>query len=288
MQQNSSSQLSVRDMTTEDLPSGLRLCRASAWNQVHDDWLIFLNSPRSAARLAELDGEPIATAAFLRYGPFTWISMMLVDPAQRGMGVGSHLFKDILSLLENDRCVRLDATPAGEALYRRHGFEIEYGLARMTTKVVSHKLPSDFGMTRLMEETDLPDVCRKDFEVFGADRSNLLLSLYRRAPSCAWVFKRSATIHGYLFGRRGHLYHQLGPIVAEDDAVAQQLISNCLSAQHGNSFAIDTPKLTSGWVSWLESTGFVKERPFVRMRRGECKNFGLLAYQYGIAGPEFG
>ena len=68
--------------------------------------------------------------AWLPFGhDFAWLSMMLVDPAERRSGIGSQLMEAALDAL-GDAHVRLDATPAGEPMYRRFGFQSEYELAR--------------------------------------------------------------------------------------------------------------------------------------------------------------
>ena len=40
-------QVSIREMRAADIEAGLRLCRASRWNQLSRDWELFLRlSPR--------------------------------------------------------------------------------------------------------------------------------------------------------------------------------------------------------------------------------------------------
>ena len=39
-------------MTEEDIPAGMGLCRAAGWNQLEEDWRVFLRSPGSGAFFA--------------------------------------------------------------------------------------------------------------------------------------------------------------------------------------------------------------------------------------------
>jgi hypothetical protein len=64
--------------------AGLRLS-GGRWNQTERDWRHFLTEAPDGALVAEEDGRVIGTAATLPYGPFAWISMVLVDPAARGV-----------------------------------------------------------------------------------------------------------------------------------------------------------------------------------------------------------
>lgn len=280
--------VTIRRMGVEDIPSGLRLCRLSGWNQLEEDWRAFLDSPGGGGRVAERSGEAIGTVAFLRYGEcFSWLSMMLVDPAARGGGVGTRLMEAALEALEGAACVRLDATPLGEPLYRRFGFQGEYELVRAKATVS----PGGFGAApadaRPMESQELAEVLARDREVFGADRSGVLRLLYRRAPEMAWAVRRGGALRGYCFGRPGHLYRQLGPVVAEDAAAARDLVAGCLAGRRGETVAIDVPRAAAEWVAWLTAAGFRVERPFLRMWRGERRG-GADERVFAIAGPEFG
>jgi GNAT superfamily N-acetyltransferase len=273
-------------MAEEDIPAGMRLCRAAGWNQSENDWRVFLHSPGSGAFLAQKEGRVVGTVAFMRYDSLAWIAMMLVDTQERGAGIGAQLMEQALSALSDSRCVGLDATPLGEPLYRRYSFVNEYGMVRVKSAIEAARFEMPTGRARRMTLEDLSDVLLRDREVFGADRGQLLAALFHRAPECAWIVKDTA-VSGYCFGRPGRLYHQLGPVVAEDRATACDLVAHCFSQLDGELFAIDAPRLDGEWIAWLESVGFAEERPFVRMFRNGHKHPGVPDRQYAITGPEF-
>jgi GNAT superfamily N-acetyltransferase len=277
-------------MTCEDMAGGLRLCRLSLWNQVEDDWRCFLEWAEGGGRLVEKDGDVAGTVAFLRYGPcFSWLSMMLVDPSVRHAGIGTRLLEAALDALAEEPCVRLDASPAGEPLYRRYGFLPEYALTRARITVAAERFRRSPDTVCPVAPEDLDGIFAWDREVFGADRSRLLGSFYARAPELAWCARaESAALRGYCFGRPGYRYAQLGPIVAEGFGTARDLVANSLAGQDGRTLVVDAPQLVPEWMRWLESVGFEMERPFLRMRRGESRVFGMPERQFGIAGPEFG
>lgn len=246
-----------------------------------DDWRCFLDSPAGSGWAAEIDGIVVGTVAVIRYRPgFAWLSMMLVDPAYRRRGVGAQLLAAALDGLADEPCIRLDATSAGEPLYRRFGFVAEYPLTRAAGVSAAPAAPQG---VRPIAPADLAGVPARDREVFGSDRSALLRSFYERAPQLAAI----AADGSYCFGRPGHLYSQIGPVVAESADAAQRLVAHCL-ARHSGAVAIDVPHHSPEWIAWLERAGFVMERPFLRMRRGENASPDEPARQFAIAGPEFG
>ncbi|MCX6626404.1 MAG: GNAT family N-acetyltransferase [Candidatus Solibacter sp.] len=284
---SSTSGLVLRAMTTEDIAGGLRLCRTSGWNQLEEDWRLFTDSPGSGGLLIERAGNVLGTAAYIRYDALAWIAMMLVDPAERGAGLGARLLAEALAALADAPCVGLDATPAGEPLYRRFGFTGDYSLVRAKATIDSARFADPVGPARRMLHSDLAAVCRWDREVFGADRGGVLAALFERAPECAWMANDAAGVKGYTFGRPGHRYHQLGPVVAADAATARDLVTRCLSPLGGRVFAIDVPLLDGEWLDFLKSAGFVEERPFLRMFLRGHVHPGIPARQYAICGPEF-
>jgi GNAT superfamily N-acetyltransferase len=275
-------------MTVDDIPAGLRLCRASGWNQLESDWRVFLNWNPPACCVAERDGNIIGTIAALRYrDSFSWLSMVLVEPSERGAGIGTHLLQEGLAMLRED-CVRLDATPLGRPIYVRNGFVDEYPLSRVTATVHAADFMAGSSTARPMCEEDLARVFLFDLEVFGADRSRLLHTLFRLVPGYAWIAEKAGSIEGYSFGRPGFLYEQLGPVIAKDAQTARDLVSACLSSQDGRKVAIDVPPSNAAWLSWLEEHGFSTARTFVRMCRGDNKHPGSPSEIFAIAGPEFG
>lgn len=279
----------IRTMRIADIPFGMQLCRLSGWNQLEDDWLAFLASPNGGGRIAESEGAVIGTAAFLRYGAgFSWLSMMLVHPEARHAGVGTRLMQAAMEALAGESNVRLDATPLGEPLYRRFGFLPEYELLRATVDTVSGQVRPPDDRVRPMRADDLAAVLEWDRQVFGADRSALLASFYRRAPDLAWIARPGESLLGYCFGRPGYLYRQLGPVIAENVSTAGALVARCGMMHPGERLALDVPRLVPEWIAWLESAGFVVERPFLRMTRGQTPPPGCPSRLFAIAGPEFG
>lgn len=275
-------------MRQDDIAAGLRLCRASQWNQVARDWELFLGLSPEGCRVAiDHTGNVVGSVATLRYGnAFSWIAMALVDPAHRGAGIGTRLLEEALSILDDVSLVRLDATPAGFGLYDRAGFREEYRLQRMQRTAHTPAERVSAPPARPMADDDLEEVLARDQEAFGADRRALLEACRRDAPEYAWVTGQGH-IDGYLFGRRGHRFEHLGPLVARDEGTARRLVAGCVAVYPDRPFILDVPPHAS-WVGWLTSLQFVVQRPFIRMYRGERRYHERPDQTFAIAGPEFG
>lgn len=274
-------------MTRADIPGGLQLCRASGWNQLSRDWEHFLEVNPAGARVLDRQGHVVGTVTTLRYGRVGWLAMVLVDPAERRRGFGSRLLSTGLELLADVESVRLDATPAGEGMYRARGFVEQARLSRMTGMMLGDVRSGRWPAVRPMTPADLSRVANWDAEAFGLDRRALLHWLYAGAPEYAWVALQGDRVTGYVLGRHGFDFEQLGPIVAQDVTVATQLAGACLGRHAGRPFVIDATRDAPAWVQWLERLGFREQRPFIRMAR-ELVEFGRPEHRFASAGPEFG
>lgn len=280
--------VTLREMTLDDIPAGLGLCRASKWNQTARDWQRFLSIEPHGATVAVRDGHVIGSVTTLRFGDrFGWIAMVLVEPAERGHGVGRALLLNGLSAL-SDIVARLDATPAGETLYRKLGFEEEYRLTRFQREAAPPGASSADRWTRPLQAQDWPAVFALDEQVFGADRSSQLQWLAEGAPEFAWVARSPGGLQGFVLGRRGHDFDHLGPVVATDADVACRLVAACLARHPQRRLILDAPDHHGSWQTWLRASGFTVQRPFIRMYRGEHRHPGLPAKLFASIGPEFG
>lgn len=280
--------VTLRPMRQHDIDAGLRLCRASGWNQVRRDWEWFLTLAPGGMWVAEHNSRVAGTVAAVRYGHrFGWIGMVLVDPAIRGRGIGTRLLDHALALLSDLPTTRLDATQAGYPLYLARQFTDERRIDRMQVLASESPVPIRAGV-RPMRDSDLDDVSAFDAHVFGADRTPMLRWLWEGATAHAWVAADGSGLAGYTFGRHGHDFDHLGPIVAADADTAQGLAAACLGTQPGRKFVVDAASGDPAWVAALEGLGFRHQRHLIRMSRGAGSIPGDPSRQFAILGPEFG
>ena len=88
-------------------------------------------------------------------------------------------------------------------------------------------------------------------------------------------------------GRNGGLAAHIGPLIAEDDAIARALVARALEAFEGPLF-IDLADSKAELRSFLDAHGFAAVRPFTRMLYGTSTRFDDAARTFAVVGPEFG
>jgi GNAT superfamily N-acetyltransferase len=276
-----------RELTQEDIPQGLALCRSAGWNQVAEDWELFLKLSNHGCRVAvDDDGAVKGTVSTVRYADrFSWIGMVLVDPNERRRGIGAQLLREALYVLTTDDTVKLDATPAGRAVYRQLDFVDEYAISRLQK---TGPLTSAATSAEPIAQNDLAAISVFDEKVFGADRALVLRHMLERAPHLAFMVKDRGDMAGYCFGRTGHQFTHIGPVIARDPDIAKELLSAALQNCADTPVILDALHHTPPWLEWLSSIGFKEQRPLVRMFRGTNSYPGIPERQFAILGPELG
>jgi GNAT superfamily N-acetyltransferase len=281
---------SIRQMRAVDLDQAFGLSLNESWNQTMNDWKLLFDNPENVCIVAEKDNMVVGTATALNHeNKIAWIGMVLVDKSLRGQGAGKMLLENIINRLEHVESVKLDATPAGEPLYRKLGFIAEHKIFRMTADCLNYS--SDLGHSVEPDNIDkdnFSEVTKLDREIFGADRHYLLMNLLSKNPGRAYYLKKENSPDGYVFGRAGSRFNYVGPVSALNKESAKELILKALKSLNGQNIAIDILEDKVDLISWLESIGFVKQRHFVRMYLKVNPYPGIVKNQYLISGPEFG
>jgi hypothetical protein len=280
----------LRPMELNDIGNSLLLSRAEGWNQTENDWKLLAGNPRNICLVAEIQKRIIGTATAMNYAnDVSWIGMVLVDKDFRGRGISKKLLSGLLDQLGSCRSVKLDATPAGQPVYGKFGFIDEYLIYRMTNLCVEEVPPEKTGSIPMaVQLNDIPEITDLDHAIFGAERLSLITSLVKENPEKAYLLKQNDRITGFALGRHGTIYHQIGPVFADNITDARSLISKALSGLQNKPVVIDVLSDKEDLISWLNSIGFTSQRQFVRMYLQTNPLPGKPANQFLICGPEFG
>lgn len=277
-------------MTMGDLGKALNLSVSEGWNQTEKDWRFLIENPDNVCIVAEKDNRVAGTAtALIHSGKVAWIGMVLVDKALRGHGAGKMLMTDIITRLDRAESIKLDATPAGQPLYSSLGFKDEYNIFRMANlslKSVEYKYTGDEPQN--IKKDMLHNIVKKDTSVFGVERGCLINHLFDNYPERSFSLPEELNNWGYILGRNGTRYNYAGPLCAGSDESARSLLYKALSMLKNQPVVLDIPDDKYDMIKWLESTGFEKQRYFVRMYLGKNPYPGKPEFQYLIGGPEFG
>jgi hypothetical protein len=273
-------------LTGHDIAGCMALSAEAGWNQTPDDWALFMRHG-TVFGLPDRAGAPVATGAILPFSDaFAWVSMVLVTVTRRRERIGTGILETCCAELKRRGLVAvLDATPAGERVYRPLGFVPQFALTRWQGQGGggggAAVLPAG---VRPMRTDDLEAAIAIDARAFGAPRAFLLQSFFARAPQLAFVTTDGAS---FALARPGRIATQIGPIIAADEHGAAALLTAALGAASGPVF-LDVADRWQQLGALLRERGFTVQRPFLRMALGRSAPFGDVERSFVVAGPEFG
>jgi GNAT superfamily N-acetyltransferase len=218
--------------------TALAWAEAEGWNPGLDDGERFLAADPDAFLATERAGEIIATVSCALYGErYAFLGFYIVRPDLRGRGIGSALFDRAIARAGR-RVMGLDGVLAQQAYYERRGFRLAYRNVRWRTMGGGDR-PAG-----LVELSSIPfeQLAAFDAGVFGARRERFLRVWSERPPGQALAFVRDGTLAGYGILRPCGVGAKVGPLLTNDDQVAQTLLAGLLAAAGpGSEVFIDMP-----------------------------------------------
>ncbi len=270
----------IRQLTPADIPFGLALTTQNHWNQLEADWKRQLDLGPDGCFLAEIAGRPVGTACACDFDGVAWISLVLVEKEFRGRGIGTALMGRVLQHLDarGISAVRLDATPLGEPVYEKLGFQAEFTLARFEGVLPSPG--SAANGAEAVTATDWPAVLELDELVTGTRREKLLRHLSVRK------FVRAGRLEGFCCERPGANAWQIGPICGSAEA-ARNLFLDAARRHVGERVYLDVPVDHLQAVALVQAAGLTEQRRLLRMGRGRRVRERLEMFWSGF-GPEKG
>ena len=276
----------VRAMLPADFGSADHIRFLIGWNQTLDDWeRLFELAPDEGCFVAELNSEVAGTVTTIAYpNEVGWIGMLLVHPAYQRRGIGMHLLVRAIDRLHQAgvSVIGLDATPAGQNLYRKAGFNEIWKLARWESTGSGSRDQAVDRFEYTIEPSDWPAIIRLDEQAVGMSRLALLSSLARRSD-CVLQKDAPGRVRGFAMLRKGANAYQLGPMAADDDLVAVSLLNQLWSAYGDLPWYWDIPQSNSQAIALAQAHGFTLQRPLSRMVLGSQQAMRDVESLYAIA-----
>lgn len=276
-------------LTFADLETLVDWARNEGWNPGPHDAEVFWATDPDAFWGFRHDGKLIAGGALVSYaGLFGFMGLFIVHPDHRSNGLGRELWykrRDLLlSRLDDGATIGMDGVVDMQPFYAKGGFEIAYRDER------HEKLGRHFELDRNItpiQPTDIEAILAYDHQCFGFPRPQFLQPWLRVPQTRAFKYTAEGDIRGYVVLRKAHTGYKIGPLFADNAAVAQALYEACLDAVAGEPVYLDIPMANPDAVALTQKyqTKYVFE--CARMYHGKApeiplgKVFGITSFELG-------
>ncbi len=271
----------------ESLPLLHELAVSVFWPHRARDIAVFLSLGQGYLACDEI-GRPLGSAMYFPMGEdFAMCGMLIVPPRLQAQGVGKRLLKRIMRDC-GERDLRVTSTHSGDRLYESAGFVSVGDIAQHQglSKPVDMPQPAPEAHLRPLDEADLPALLALDAHAYGADRSAMFAELLK--TSDGRVIEVAGEIRGFALSRRFGKGVVIGPLVAEDDAMAIQLAAPFVQANAGRFTRVDTSCRNVRFRAFLSAAGLGVFDTVKEMSLGPHRRSSEGAQVYGMASHSLG
>lgn len=275
----------IRRMTPDDVPVAVEWARREGWNPGLHDAQTFYQADPNGFFIGELNGEAVAVGCAIVYDEaFAFCGLYIVAPEHRGYGYGLALTKARLAYC-GDRNIGIDGVLENVTIYERIGYRKYYQNARY--EFTADEAPARPASIRPIGQGDFDALTAYDRQCFPAAR-NAFLNAWLYQPDAlplAWV--ENGQLKGYAVRRRCHEGHKIGPLFADNPAIAEHLLLACQADVQGEKLIVDMPETNGAALKLAQS--YNMELSFATARMYQ-KGLPDLAYDkiFGITTFELG
>lgn len=230
----------MRNLREGEMKLVIDMAAAEGWNPGLSDSAAFFDADKDGFFVGLLDSKPIAFISAVNYNhEYGFVGLYIVRPEFRGKGYGYALWQYALEKLGTLTC-GLDGVPAQIENYRKSGFIYAFRQMRMAAPAIHHtSAPENINPLHAENHEKIHSY---DTAVFGTDRRPFMAAWLTMPNAKAFYSEQDGHIDGYAVVRKCGEGYKIGPLFADNAAVAEQLFLAChRAAAPGETVYIDMP-----------------------------------------------
>ena len=278
------SDLRIRTMRPDDLAMAVEWAAAEGWNPGRSDAACFATVDAQGFLIGEIEGKPVATVSCVNYDDrFAFLGFYIVRPDLRGRGHGLKIWNAAIAHAKG-RVIGLDGVVAQQDNYRKSGFKLAYANIRYSGTVAA--MATRRGVVPL---GDIPPamVEADDATVFPAARSRFLSAWIGAPAHVGRALLRDSALAGWGVIRPCLKGFKIGPLVADDRAAAEAVLSALIASVGGGEVFLDVPAINPEALALVRDLGFAPVFETARMYTGAIPSlrldrvFGVTTFELG-------
>jgi len=272
-------------MRPDEISLAVEWAAAEGWNPGFADAACFAVPDPQGFLLGERDGGPAATISCVNYGAdFAFLGFYIVRPDLRGRGFGLQMWNAAMAHA-GSRVIGLDGITAQQENYRKSGFSLAYQNVRYGGTVTSMNAPRANVIS--LTEVAFTAVEADDATVFPAPRRAFLRAWIGAPGHTGCALMRDGQLAGWGVIRPCRTGRKIGPLVADDRATAEIVLSALLAKAGGGEIFLDVPGINREAVALAQSLGLSPVFETARMYTGAIPSlrlervFGVTSFELG-------
>ena len=278
-------ELRIRPMRPEEISIAVDWAAAEGWNPGLADDVCFATVDPDGFLIGELDGAPAATVSCVNYGDsFAFLGFYIVRRDLRGRGYGLRIWNAAIAHAGR-RVIGLDGVVAQQQNYRKSGFALAYANVRYGGIVsTSQALHPD---VLALSEISFADVEAYDATVFPAPRAAFLRAWIGAPGHVGRALIRDGALAGWGVIRPCRKGYKIGPLVADDRAAAEVVLSALLASRGEDEIFLDIPSINRDALALAQDLGLAPVFETARMYTGAIpplrmeRVFGVTSFELG-------
>lgn len=262
----------VRPMKRSELDLVIDWAAIEGWNPGTYDAECFYQADQCGFFVGELNNELVASISAVAYSKhFAVIGFYIVKPQFRGQGFGMKMWRAAMAYLGTERNIGLDGVITQQENYQKSGFHITYHHLRY--EAVGGGIAPD-GIVEL-KTVPFEKLVAYEQELFPAERKRFLQLWIKQPNSAALGVVRDGHVVGYGVIRQSYTGFRIGPLNADDEQIAEQLLLALLAFASDAPVFLDVPDANPEAIKLAQRYKMKPVAELARMYNKEIPNLPI-------------
>ncbi|MFB9269056.1 GNAT family N-acetyltransferase [Bradyrhizobium erythrophlei] len=279
------SELRIRHMQPSEIALAVDWAAAEGWNPGLSDAACFAAEDPEGFFIGELDGRPAAVISCINYGArFAFLGFYIVRADLRGRGHGLRIWNAAIAHAD-PRVIGLDGVVAQQANYAKSGFRLAYANVRYGGSVTGPIAPT--ANVIALGDVSTAILEADDATVFPAPRPAFLRAWINAPGHIGRALMRDGRLAGWGVIRPCRSGRKIGPLIADDRASAEIVLSALLADAGGGEIFLDVPAVNRDAVALAQDLKLSPVFETARMYTGAIPQLALQRI-FGVTTFELG
>jgi GNAT superfamily N-acetyltransferase len=280
-------------MRPDEISIAVDWAAAEGWNPGLADDACFATVDPQGFLVGEIEGETAATVSCVNYSAsFAFLGFYIVRADLRGRGYGLRIWNAAIAHA-GARVIGLDGVVAQQQNYRKSGFELAYANIRYGGTIAAPEAPRAQVKAQVnaqviaLNEIPLAHVEAYDATLFPAPRPAFLRAWIGAPGHVGRAVMRDGRLAGWGVIRPCRKGRKIGPLVADDRAAAEVVLSALLAGAGSGEIFLDVPGINHDAVALAQDLGLAPVFETARMYTGAIpplrleRIFGVTSFELG-------